>query len=495
MLEKLRKRQKEILAELRKINDAVEKDNRTELTDKESKRYDELRAERKRLDKRVEQLEEEEERRAKVAAGNAKHGVTGDGLQAGYVTYEPKVYDRHSRNSYFLDVARFQLSRGMDGAEERLRRHAQELDVELPKRLAAQQRRAEAGLGQLDREFRREYRRDPAVESFFGRGADTNPELRVNPNRVDGQGGYFVPPLWLVDEVIPCLRNGRPFASSLRNIDLPAGTDSINVPKVQTGATVGVQTDGGAISDTDITDNFVTAPVRTLAGQQDIAMQLLDQSPVAFDEIMMSDLLADYARVIDLQCWQGTGANGQLLGIDNVAGVNAVTYTSGSPTITGLYPILGQAISQLAKNRKRADGISWWMQAPRWYWIASSLDSQNRPFIIPMDQGSGFNPLATQLDLAAEGPIGRIFGAPSLLDMNITTVDGVSVNQDRMYPIRTQDLYLFEGQMRTRALTEVLSGTLQVRIQVYNYVALLSTRYPSSISVITGTGLVNPTGF
>jgi Phage capsid family len=267
------------------------------------------------------------------------------------------------------------------------------------------------------------------------------------------------------------------------------------VPKVQTGATVGVQTDGGAISDTDITDNFVTAPVRTLAGQQDIAMQLLDQSPVAFDEIMMQDLLADYARVIDLQCWQGTGANGQLLGVDNVPSTNAVTYTSGSPSITGLYPILGQAISQLAKNRKRADGISWYMQAPRWYWIASSLDSQNRPFIIPMDQGASFNPLATQLDLAAEGPIGRIFGASALLDMNITTVDGVGTNQDRMYPIRTQDLYLFEGQMRTRALTEVLSGTLQVRIQVYNYVALLSTRYPQSISVITGTGLVNPTGF
>ena len=483
MLADLEKRLRKINARMGEINDLAEKEKRTELTEKESKEYKSLRDERKRLEARIADVREEEERRAKAAAGQAAHGsASGDGLQRGYVTREPKMYDRRNGNSYFLDVARMQTRGDMD-AQTRLTRHAQELDVDLPKRAQARQARADAGL------------RDIAVESFFGRSANGEPETRVNPNRTDTQGGYFVPPLWLVDEFIPFLRNGRPFASAVRQIDLPAGTDSINVPKVQTGSTVNVQTDGGAISDTDITDNFVTAPVRTLAGQQDIAMQLLDQSPVAFDEIMMSDLLADYARVIDLQAFQGTGANGQLTGLDNVSGVNSVTYTSGSPTITGMYPVFGQGISQLAKNRKRADGISWFMQGPRWYWLASSLDSQNRPFILPMDQGVPFNPLATQQDLTAEGPIGRIFGAPALLDMNITTTDGAGTNQDRIYAVRTQDLYLFEGQMRTRALTEVLSGTLQVRIQIYNYVAFLPNRYPTAISIMTGTGLVNPTGF
>ena len=66
MLDKLRKRLKEIQAEIRKINDTVEAEKRTELSAKEEKRYDELRAERTRVEKRVEQLEEEEERRARV---------------------------------------------------------------------------------------------------------------------------------------------------------------------------------------------------------------------------------------------------------------------------------------------------------------------------------------------------------------------------------------------------------------------------------------------
>jgi hypothetical protein len=51
------------------------------------------------------------------------------------------------------------------------------------------------------------------------------------------------------------------------------------------------------------------------------------------------------------------------------------------------------------------------------------------------------------------------------------------------------------GHSRVRVLQEVLSGTLQVRIQLYNYVAAMQHRRPKAISVISGTGLVAPTGF
>jgi hypothetical protein len=60
----------------------------------------------------------------------------------------------------------------------------------------------------------------------------------------------------------------------------------------------------------DPTTATVTAPVRTIAGQIDAALQLLDQSPLAFDEIMFADLLADYAMQLDIQLWNGSGAPG-----------------------------------------------------------------------------------------------------------------------------------------------------------------------------------------
>lgn len=60
---------------------------------------------------------------------------------------------------------------------------------------------------------------------------------------------------------------------------------------------------------------------------------------------------------------------------------------------------------------------------------------------------------------------------------------------------RIKDAYLYEGAIRTRALVEVLSGTLQVRLQVYNYVALIPDRYPVAYAAIDGTGLITPAGY
>lgn len=497
-LQRLRARLEEIAAEIRGIEDAVTAENRAVLTEEEETRYNTLAAERGRVESQIPAAEEEERRRQLVNDQQQRNAGGGRQPGDGVITYEPKIYDRYQRNSYLLDVARWQLNRGdVEGAVQRLTRHSQELEKLLPEREERRRRRAEEQLLAADR--------DAGIHpwserrSLFERATDPfsvgNPEFRANPSRTDGQGGYFVPPLWLVDEFIPYLRNGRPFASAVRQMELPAGTDSINIPKVNSGTLTGMQADVGAVASQDITDTFVTAPVRTIAGQQDVAMQLLDQSPIAFDEVIFADLLADYALRTDVQTWSGVGTGVQLKGIDYVSGVNAVTYTDATPTLPELFVPLAQGLSLLAKNRKRVDGVSWWMQGPRWYWMASQLDTTNRPLITPTDMGP-YNPVAMSNGApVAQGPVGRVLGTPINLDLNITTTDGAGANQDRAYAIRAEDLYLFEGMMRTRALAEVLSGTLQVRLQVYNYVAFLPDRFPQSISVLSGTGFVAPSGF
>lgn len=500
-LARVRARLAEIAAEIRGIDQGVEARGALTLNDDEQGTYTALTAERDQLEAREAQLVDEEARRARLA-GAEIHGNDTDRF---HVTAAPQVYGRGSRNSYFLDLARYQLRhQDAPAAVERLNRHAAELDVELPRREAARRARAERGLQSLDEEYAREYRRDPAASSFFrqngvsGPGArqdsDASAELRVNPNRTDGQGGYFVPPLWLVDEYIPYLRNGRPLLNAVRNMDLPPGTDSVNIPKVNSGTTVSSQTDGGAVSSTDITDTFVSAPVRTYAGQEDIAMQLLDQSPINFDQVLFPDLLADYARQLDADGWSGSGINGKIKGVDNVSGVNAITFTTGGPTAQLLYPILGQALSQLLRNRKMVDGVQMWFQGTRWLWLATQLDSQGRPFILPTGNGL-FNSMGSGTQQVQQGLVGNILWTPTQVDLNITTTDGAGSNQDRIYDIRTDDLYLFEGAMRTRAMQEVLSGTMQVRFQAYNYVAFMPDRYPVSISIISGTGLTAPAGF
>lgn len=417
-------------------------------------------------------------------------GLTGeDGRPPVTVLSEPRTYDPAFRHSYFLDLARDQLGRGdgdggVEEARSRLRRHREELDVDLPAREARRDQLAHEG---ADRQFRRD---------GYSRGArETAFEKRVNPNRADGQGGNFVPPLWLVDEYIDLPRFGRTTANLCRQMGLPSGTDSIVLPKVATGTATGVQTaDAGAVQSTDLTDTSVSAPVRTIAGQQDVAIQLLDQSPVAFDEVVFADLIADYNMRLDTQVVTGTGAAGQVTGILNVGAINAVTYTDATPTLPELWVPLLQSASLVAKNRKLpATGVV--MIPSVWYWALSQLDTSNRPLIVPA--APAFNPMGAEGAIPpADGPGGVLtYGLPAYLDGNIPSNLGAGTNETRVITARFDDLYLFEGSMRTRVLSEVLSNTLQIRFQVYNYVGFMGNRRPESISVISGTGVIPAAGF
>src|SRR5439155_1181249 len=87
------------------------------------------------------------------------------------VVREPLTYERHAPHSYFRDL----IFQDRDArAAERLERHGRDLAIEM-------ERRDKAARTQLPDEL----------------------DLRTNPNVTDGQGGYFSPPLWLIDSSPP----------------------------------------------------------------------------------------------------------------------------------------------------------------------------------------------------------------------------------------------------------------------------------------------------
>ena len=149
-----------------------------------------------------------------------------------------------------------------------------------------------------------------------------------------------------------------------------------------------------------------------------------------------------------------------------------------------------------------------------WFAMATSGDSNYRPLVVPSIQGP-FNAIADfDSNAMAEGPVGTILGKPWYVDNNIPlTFGGASTNPlmsttsaghvsptdgsgsgDTFTPFIAgvfDDLMLFEGDIRTRVLQEILSGTLQVRFQVYNYCAFLANRYQDSNSRIVSYGNAN----
>lgn len=399
----------------------------------------------------------------RLGTGNSSDGRLGLGADT--------IYARGSGNSYFRDLVSSVTPGSPTGyeAQQRLNEHAQVID-----RAAAD----------LPAEWRATRER---------RAAGSNLETRVNPNRTDGQGGFFVPPLWLVDEYVALLRAGRALADRCNVRPLPPGTDSVNLPKVATGTTTGVQTaDAGTVSSTDLTDTQLTGPVRTIAGQQDVALQLVEQSPGNFDEVVFADLIADYNMRLDAQVINGSGAAGQMQGILGIAG-NTVTYTDATPTLPELWVPVAQSMSKVASTRfLPPDTIG--MTPSQWYWWVSQLDTTNRP-LIGGATGASMNSLAVYDETAAEGVAGAIGNTSIVIDANIPSNLGAGTNETRIITGRYKDAWLYEGALRTRALMEVLSGTLQVRLQVYNYAAFIPNRYPTAFAALAGTGMIPQAGF
>jgi HK97 family phage major capsid protein len=397
------------------------------------------------FDERIAELTAEMERDAKVTEGAA--AVRRAQARLNSVT-ESATYVKGNGRSYLKDLSRVQLN--LDGSGEsraRLERHA--IDV------------------------------------------STMPEYRAGLDRVDGTGGFFVPPIHLVDQFVGLARAQRATADLVSQQQLPAGTDSINIPKLATGTAVAIQTaDNAAVQETDATDALVTLPVRTIAGQATIAQQLLDQSPVNFDQIIFADLAAAYNTEVDKQVISGSGASGQVKGITAATGIIAITYTSTAPTVQALYGVLNDATQRVHTQRFAAPTVIV-MSPRRWAWIQNAFDTQGRPLVVP--SGPGMNAIATANGVVSQQVVGNLLGLPVVTDPNLPTNLGAGTNQDTILVMKADDLILFESSLRTRAFPEVLSNTLSVRLQLFAYLAFTAERQPKSVVQISGTGLTPPT--
>ena len=397
------------------------------------------------LDTRIQEIGEEIKRSGQISANLAKVRHTERALVH---VKESAVYTKENRyqRSYVNDLIKLTLNMDNDGeARRRMMGHAQDVAT-----------------GPEYQEYR-------------------------DISRVDGSGGYAVPPAWLMDQYVTYARPGRAFANVTQRQTLPGGTDSINVPKMLTGTTVGVQTaDNTLVSETNLTDTFINAPVRTISGQQGVAIQLIDQSPIAFDDVVFRDLVAAHAAVLDNQVIGGTGSSGQVLGVGNTPGISTVA--ASAVTIAGVYSALANAVQTVHTTRFLPPEVIV-MHPRRWGWFLSLLDGQQRPLVLP-NGNMPFNAAGILTDVDSQQVVGNIHGLPVVTDPNIATTSGAGT-EDIIYVMRSSDLILWESGIRARVLPETRAVNLTVLLQVYNYLAFTAARYPQS--VVTITGLTAPT--
>jgi len=458
------------------------------LTDDETAAFEATVESIKKLDGQIEMLSAEEARKATAAAAAVEIAAEAPVAAPVVIRSEPMTYTEHSGSSYLMDLAAIQVPQaGMnaEAARSRMARHGQEVEVEartnprLAKNLAAAKREARA------------------------------------TNTFDTTGGDMVPPLYLIDSWVPAFRPGRIIADRVRTMDLPAGTDSVNLPKVATGTTAyaqGAATSGtnASLTSTDLTTATVTAPVTTYYGQLEASLQLLEQSPVSggMDQVIFQDLQAAYDQALDAALLSGTGTSGQHKGVLTYAATVGATTGSGSWTRTGattflnaggVFNTLVSAVNQVETNRFAAP-TAVWVHPRRANSFGIQLDTSataGRPLFVKAGNNP-FNALGNAADGSVpQGYAGELYGLPVIKDASIptnwltasTTPVTTGGTQDVMCVVKEDDIFLWEGPTRLRALPEVSSGTLGVRFQLFAYSAFMPDRAPTSIQLITGAAL------
>ncbi|MBS2548805.1 phage major capsid protein [Catenulispora sp. NL8] len=439
LINRLLERRAELKTELDAVLVAPTTENR-DLNDTESQRFTDLTSDILKLDARISELHEQVTR-DEAAAETARRLQLGATVQ---VTREPETYRRGGQRSYFRDLY-LAREKGDRDAFERLERNNRQR-------------------------------------------ADT--EQRAI-NTTNGAGGEFVPPLWLEDEFVAFVRPGRISANLCRHGDVPPGTDSINIPKVNTGTAVAPQTNQNTgVQQTDLTTTSVSSPVVTIAGGQTVSLQLIEQSPLNIDEVVLSDLAQDYAQKLNTQVLLGPGTAGTVTGLLTLAGTQAVTYTSGTPTLAALYSKIAGAIQGIHTSRFLPP-TAIVMHPRRWAWAEAQLDGNSRPLIVPA-AGGPFNVAGNLDQQAAQGLVGQMLGLPVYVDALIPTNLGAATNQDEVYVAKMDDLWLWEGDVRAEAFQQTYANNMSVFVRLYNYMSFQAARYPQSIATINGTGLTAP---
>lgn len=363
-------------------------------------------------------------------------------------TYNP---DKDPTGKLFLsDVAR-QFAFGDPDASARLSRHMHEERVERAGQLQA---RATSGVG---------------TSAFAG--------LTV--------------PQYLVDMVAPATANLRPFADACNPHPLPADGMSVNISRITTASTTGLQAaeldDVDALS-TDMDDTLLTIAVQTAAGDQIVSRQAIERGN-GIEDTILQDLFARFRTTLD-----STLINQATTGLDAVG--QAVTYTSASPTGEEFYPFT-QAGASKVESALLAQGYPTHivMHSRRYHWLSGQMTAK-----WPMITAGGTAPVAGSNGAVqyAGGIRGYLpSGLAVVVDNNVPTNKGTGTDEDRAYVVSARECHLWEDRNAPALIRaeQPKAGNLGVLLVVYGYFAYTFSRYANAVASIQGTGMVGPTGF
>jgi HK97 family phage major capsid protein len=421
-----------------------------------------------------------------IEAGDRRTPIL-DAMLDAKVVREPDIYQRGGEHSFLRDLAADVAPMALPGANplharERLERHAN-FEVTLREADGRGAERRAAALG---------------IQTGRPDGAPT--QSRALSSIVPGSGGVFVPPRWMTEDFASVVRAVCPLRQLVRTIPLPPDTLELHIPRINVSGGVLAETSGDNVNPpgTASATDAIVAEVATFTGELPVSQQLWARGN--FDAIAVPDMAENYAAALQSQLVNGTGTGGQMLGLLNVStaaisanepGATVNALTAASPTTDAVVQAVGQLAANVADARERPPSVCL-MRPSRWYWLTFNPPAANQA--TGQLIGTGVVP-----DDPDVGPYGPLPGSlPVYLDSTIPTNLGAGANQDAAIVVRARDIILLEEpEPHFQALVDTAGGAAELTVVLvfHTYAAAFTSRYPSAIGSVTGTGFVVPSGW
>lgn len=289
-------------------------------------------------------------------------------------------------------------------------------------------------------------------------------------------------PAWLISEARP-MAIGRAPLVTIAAKPLPRAGIEIKLPQFTTEPAAGPQSAlNAALPTATFVDDGMDAPVRTFGAQVDIAIQLIDQSPIAVDRHILPAMVAAVDAAIEESLWTGDGSSGHVTGIIETSGVNTETYTDASPTLIEGFPKIETLIREVETAGNYGGNPVLVVHPRRLSWLRQAAVVEGRNL--------GWSP--APFDGATCGLFGGDVAV--IADSAIPSTNGTGTNEDVICAMRSLDvLDLYVSAPRVRVNEGVsASNELTATITVSRMVAFSAERLAGAVGVLSGSGLADP---
>ena len=226
---------------------------------------------------------------------------------------------------------------------------------------------------------------------------------------------------------------------------LPSQGMTVSHPKITTAGTVGIVSEGGSTTSTQIVSSYVDATVVKLAGQQIMSTELLERSGPAFYDAMFENMKKSYNRA----------ANAAVIAEIVSGGTQA---TAQAATLAGIQAYVAQAAPAVYAGAKDL-ATAFIGGTSIWSLLIGAVDSTGRNIY------SAANPQNNNGQSSPKSLKGDIMGLDLWVDsgMVATTID------DAAFIVTPSAIAIYESPKLTMSVNVVATG--EVNVLLYGYFA------------------------